>query len=241
MRDQGVPHHRLEGLDQGRAQRRRGLDQDRDVGQLGERPAGSAHDAVDRRADALARPPSRRRGSSRRCARASRRPRRTPAAHRARDSRETSSQAVNDALPAVVVGARGELGHVVGRCIALQAAQLAEVVDRVRGVARAAADAEDEQPPSALAHLGQAAGHRVDQGAVERTGELRGGLQISGAVLADRHSHNSLAGLPPKGASILRPERLRRAQVALPPHARREHRLDDPDGPRTASKSSRRG
>src|SRR5439155_22381059 len=100
-------------------------------------------------------------------------------------------------LPAVVVGARGELGHVVRRWVALQVAKLAEVVDRVRGVTGAAANAEDKQPPSALAHLGQAAGHSVDQSTIERTGELRDELHIPGAVLADRHSDDSLAGRRP--------------------------------------------
>ena len=42
----------------------------------------------------------------------------------------------------------------------------------MRGVAGAAADAEDEQPPAALADLGDAVNHCVDESSVERTGEL---------------------------------------------------------------------
>src|SRR5207237_7927188 len=56
------------------------------------------------------------------------------------------------AVPAVVVDARRELGDVVDGGVGLDHDDLAEVVDRVRCVARAAADAEDEQPSPALAH-----------------------------------------------------------------------------------------
>src|SRR6187402_867296 len=47
-------------------------------------------------------------------------------------------------LPAVVVHARSRLGYVVGRRVRLDAADLAEIVDGVRGVARATAHAEHE-------------------------------------------------------------------------------------------------
>ena len=48
-------------------------------------------------------------------------------------------------LPALVVGPGGQLRDVVGRRVALEVAELAKVVDGVRGVPGAAADAEDEQ------------------------------------------------------------------------------------------------
>ena len=62
-------------------------------------------------------------------------------------------------VPALVVHARGQLRHVVGRRVGLEAADLAEVVDRVAGVARRAADAEDEQPPALVAHARQPGRH----------------------------------------------------------------------------------
>jgi hypothetical protein len=58
-------------------------------------------------------------------------------------------------LPALVVRARGQLGDVVGRRVGLEVADLAEVVDGVRGVPRAAADPEDEESPAAVADRGQ--------------------------------------------------------------------------------------
>ena len=51
MRDERVPDDRLERLDVRRPQRRRRIDDDRDVGELGERAARRADDAEDRRAD----------------------------------------------------------------------------------------------------------------------------------------------------------------------------------------------
>ena len=56
-----------------------------------------------------------------------------------------------DGAPALVVCARGEFGDVVRRRVGLEAADFAEVIHRVRRVARAAADAEDEEPPAAFA------------------------------------------------------------------------------------------
>ena len=59
-------------------------------------------------------------------------------------------------VPALVVHARGQLGDVVGRRVGLEAADLAEVVDRVAGVAGRAADAEDEEAPARVAHAPEA-------------------------------------------------------------------------------------
>ena len=65
-------------------------------------------------------------------------------------------------LPAFVVGARRELGDIVGRRVGLDAAQLAEVVDGMAAVARAAADAKDEQPTVALAQGDELVAQRLD-------------------------------------------------------------------------------
>src|SRR5207237_7204937 len=44
------------------------------------------------------------------------------------------------AVPTVVVHAGGELGDVVGRCVRLESADFAEIVDGMTGVSRRAAD-----------------------------------------------------------------------------------------------------
>src|SRR5580692_12658158 len=51
MGDEGVPDEGLEGLDQRRAQGGRGREHYRQVGELRERAAGGADDAIDRRAE----------------------------------------------------------------------------------------------------------------------------------------------------------------------------------------------
>ena len=118
---------------------------------------------------------------------------------------DTFSHSLNDGVPAVVVGAGGQLGDVVGRRVALDPAQLAEVVDGVRGVPGAAADADDEQSSAALAQAGQTAGHRVDLSAVDRPGDLGGGLEVMVGVLAGSHSHS---------VTMIRPAMLRARQWA---------------------------
>ncbi len=117
----------------------------------------------------------------RRDARARRRRRRprTRAGRRRRARREPRSHSREDGVPALVVGARGELGDVVGRRVGLEPAQLAEVVDRVARVARRAADAEDEQPPAALADGGEARGDRLDRVAVERRRDPAGLVEVA--------------------------------------------------------------
>ncbi len=76
---------------------------------------------------------------------------------------------------------------VVGRRVGLDPAQLAEVVDGVRGMAGAAADADDEQAPAALAQRRQAARHLVDLFAVDRAGEVGDRVEVAAAVLGRRH------------------------------------------------------
>ncbi len=62
------------------------------------------------------------------------------------------SHSTNTLGPAFVVGAGGQFADVVGRGVAFHPGDLAEIVDRVRSVRRAAADAQDEEPTAALAH-----------------------------------------------------------------------------------------
>src|SRR5262249_1377461 len=78
----------------------------------------------------------------------------------------------------------GELGDVVGGRVGLESAELAEVVDRVAGVARGAAHAEDEQPATALPDPGETRHQPLDLAAVERTHDglgLRQGPVAEGA------------------------------------------------------------
>src|SRR5215471_4714543 len=58
-------------------------------------------------------------------------------------------------LPAVIVDARGEFGDIIGRRVALDAGELAEIVDRMRSVGCAATNAKKEKPAPALPHFNQ--------------------------------------------------------------------------------------
>ena len=85
----------------------------------------------------------------------------------------TFSHSTKTRRPALVVGARGQLGDVVGRRVALDAGDLAEIVDGVRAVAGAAADAEEEQPAAALlARSASSVRHRFDRVDVEPGDDL---------------------------------------------------------------------
>ncbi len=65
--------------------------------------------------------------------------------------------------PSFVVHPRRQLRNVVGRRIRLNSCQFAEIVDRMRGIACTAADAQDEQAAGALANLGQKGSHPFDR------------------------------------------------------------------------------
>ena len=97
-----------------------------------------------------------------------------------------------DRVPALVVGAGGELGHVVGGRVGLEPAQLAEVVDRVAGVPGRSADAEHEQPPAALADRGETGGDRLDRWS-------RRARRGSAAVSSRKVSVNVVMRSPPVG------------------------------------------
>ena len=66
-------------------------------------------------------------------------------------------------LPAVVVHARGQLADVVGRRVRLEAAELAEVVDRVAGMAGGSADAEHEETSASVSRPRQTGRDAVDR------------------------------------------------------------------------------
>ena len=90
-------------------------------------------------------------------------------------------------LPALVVGARRQLRHVVGRRVGLEAGELAEVVDGVRAVAGAAADAEEEQPAAARAHVGEDVGHPLDASAMSSSARIvRGFVEMLSCVASCR-------------------------------------------------------
>src|SRR5579871_3175307 len=55
-----------------------------------------------------------------------------------------------NARPAIVVGPGRQLRHVVGWSIGLDAGDLAEIVDRMRGIGGTAADPEEEKPAPVL-------------------------------------------------------------------------------------------
>ena len=63
-------------------------------------------------------------------------------------SRLPRSHLAEDGLPSFVIGAGGQLRDVVGRRIGFEAADLAEIIDGVRGIGRAAADAQKKDPPA---------------------------------------------------------------------------------------------
>jgi hypothetical protein len=99
--------------------------------------------------------------------------------HRILVVRPTGSQPRGEhGVPTLVVGARGEFRDVVGGRIGFDAAELAEIVDRVAAVAGAAADAEQEQPPAALAQGGQLFREALDLGLIDRLRDFDDFLEV---------------------------------------------------------------
>ena len=92
-------------------------------------------------------------------------------------------------VPAFVVRARRQLRHVVGRRVGFEPRELAKIVDGVRGVRGAAADAEQEQPAAARPDERQRRGEALDGVRVERGGDPRGVVEI--AARKSRHSFAS--------------------------------------------------
>ena len=183
MRHQGVPDDGLERLDERRPQVRRRRHEHRHVRGLGESAPRSPDHAVHRRAplscelqrvdDVHGHPVLARAAADREDEQGvlAAEPRRLqPGPERA--------------LPAVVVRPRGELGDVVRRRVALDLAQLAEVVDRMRGVTRAAACPEHEQPATAVAERRQSPCHGIDRVDVKRRRQLGDGCEVAVRVRA---------------------------------------------------------
>ena len=93
-------------------------------------------------------------------------------------SRLPLSHSTNTLGPALVVGAGGQFADVVGRRVALDPGDLAEIVDRVRGVGRAAAHAQDEEPPAARAHVGEQFDGAFAEGGVDLGDDFGGFAQV---------------------------------------------------------------
>ena len=74
-------------------------------------------------------------------------------------------------VPSFVVDTGRELRHIVRWRIALEVAELAEVVDGVSRVSRPSADPENEQATASSPHSRELFGHRVHHGGVEFAGD----------------------------------------------------------------------
>ena len=77
-------------------------------------------------------------------------------------------------VPAVVIDAGGQLRYVVGGRIGLEARDLPEVVHRVRGIARATADAQHEEPATAVAGVCEQIHQARDRRVIDPGRHLRG-------------------------------------------------------------------
>ena len=179
MRDEEVPHDRLELLDVRRAALGRGVDDDADVGQLRGGAVGSPDDAEDACAH-LPRELDRADEVHRDVVRAA------PSADGEHEDRVLRREArrpeprVEARLPPLVVRPGRELRDVVGRRVRLEVAELAEVVDRMRRVCRPAADAEHEEPPLPAPHVGERVRELVDGRRVDRAHDLADLAQVDG-------------------------------------------------------------
>src|SRR6266550_362366 len=87
--------------------------------------------------------------------------------------------------PPRVVDAGGQLGDVVGGAVRLQAGDLPEIVDGVRGVCRAPPDPEDKQPPAAGPGLAEDLDDPIDVACIELLKNLSGLGQV---VLREAHA-----------------------------------------------------
>ncbi len=108
-----------------------------------------------------------------------------------------------DRFPTLIISARGQFGNVVGGAIGFDAAQFAEVVDRVAAVSGAAADAEQKQPTTTIAQRRQFAGHLLDDIHVQRTGNLEHARKELGCMRQRDHPlFCALYGLWPNSSII---------------------------------------
>ena len=81
------------------------------------------------------------------------------------------------ALPALIVDPRGQLRDIVGGTIGFEAADFAEVVGGMAGMAGAATHPDDEQAPTPVAYLGQSQGHGLNSLAVNSGHGAGGGVE----------------------------------------------------------------
>src|SRR6266851_3334893 len=164
MRHNQVPYDRLERL--GMRRDRPGIDgghDDASVGDLGGKSPIAADDSVDLRTD-LARQAQRLDQVVANAAFG------VTAAHRKDQHRIVTAKPAPHQpadvrlVPAVIVDARSQFGDVVGGGVAFDVGNLAEVVDGMRGVRRAAADPQDEKPSAIRAKLDESLDDSLDFG-----------------------------------------------------------------------------
>ena len=95
------------------------------------------------------------------------------------------SHSAENRRPAFVVRARRQFGNIVGGRVGFEAADLAEIVHGVAGIAGAAADAENEQPPAAFAHAREFIGAFFNGIGVQLGGDL---LDFVEKLLGETHN-----------------------------------------------------
>ena len=77
-------------------------------------------------------------------------------------------------IPSLVIGACGELRDVVDGAVGFDPAELAKVIDGVAAIGRAAADADQEQPPPAVPQPVELGRQSLDRGKRNIMTNLRG-------------------------------------------------------------------
>ena len=87
-----------------------------------------------------------------------------------------------DGLPSLIVRPGGQFRNVVGRRIGLEPGDLAEVIDGMRRIGRAAAHAEDEEPAAGLPCGQEDADRPLASRGIEAPGDFNGFLKVRGCV-----------------------------------------------------------
>jgi len=190
VRNKQMPHHSLEGLGMwGQSLSRRSTDDDTEVRLASGHTVVLAHDA-DHRGAHLLRQFDRIDEAHADVVLAG------PTAHREDEQRILSTKmraleplAVGN-IPSLVVYASREFGHVVAGRVALEVADLPEVIDRVARVAGASAGTEDEQAPAPSAYVGEACGDVVDQGAIKFCRDRRRLGEVLGSEIGDARGYS---------------------------------------------------
>jgi len=76
--------------------------------------------------------------------------------------------------PPFIIRAGGQLGHVVTRTVSFYSGKFAKIVDRMAAIGRAAADADQEQPPPAVPQSVELGRQSLDRGERNIMTNLRG-------------------------------------------------------------------